>query len=70
MTDIDLQFLARQNERMLAEMTSFRDDMRVLTAMTIRVDHTLTLLLDEVRAIHTQIGHMGDRVRTLEDAKS
>lgn len=69
MTDIDLQFLARQNERMLAEMTSFRDDMRVLSAMTIRVDHTLSLLLDEVRAIHGQIGHMGDRVRKLEDAK-
>lgn len=69
MTDIDLQFLARQNERMLAEMTSFRDDMRVLSAMTIRVDHTLSLLLDEVRAIHSQIGHIGDRVRRLEDAK-
>lgn len=68
-TEINLEFISRQLERVLTDNASLRDDIRVLTAMMLRVDYTLTLLLDEVRAIHTQIGHMGDRVRTLEDAK-
>jgi hypothetical protein len=76
MAEVDLTFLARQGERILSEIemlrrdnTSFRDDMRVLTAMVLRQDGTLARLLDEVRAVHAQIDHMNDRVRKLEDAE-
>jgi hypothetical protein len=65
---VTLEFLARQMERMLTELASFRDDMAVLTAITLRVDGSMTALLQEVRAVHTQIGRMNDRIRKLEDA--
>jgi hypothetical protein len=68
MTEPDLSFLSRQIERVITEMASLRDDMRVLTAMVLRQDHTLTALLQEVREVHTQIGRMNDRIRKLEDA--
>jgi hypothetical protein len=51
MTDIDLNFLARQNERVLTELRGVRDDMRVLTAMVQRHDHWLANVLEELRAI-------------------
>jgi hypothetical protein len=40
MTDRDLNFLARQIERLINDVGSFRDDMRVLTAMMLRQDNT------------------------------
>ena len=61
---VTLDFLAAQIERALednartrSDMASFREDMQVLTAMVLRVDGTMSRLLDEVRA----------RVRKLED---
>jgi hypothetical protein len=58
MTDIVLAFIARQPERLTADVNSMRDDMR-LTATLIRQDGTLT-------ALHrsTQIA----RIRKLEEA--
>jgi phage-related minor tail protein len=70
---VDLNFVARQLERVLAEIGSVRDDMRVLTAMTLRVDHgqarmaqDIHLLTDEVRAMHQQHARFHDRLATLE----
>jgi hypothetical protein len=54
MTDPDLNFLARQVERLITDVGSLRDDMRVLTAMVLRQDHTLARLVEEVRAVHEQ----------------
>jgi ubiquinone biosynthesis protein UbiJ len=68
MTDPDLNFLARQVERLINDVGSLRDDMRVLTAMVLRQDHTLARLVEEVRAVHEQISRMNDRIRKLEDA--
>ena len=68
MTDADLNFLTRQNERILSEITSLRDDMAVLTAIVMRLDGSHAALLQETRATHTQIARMNERVRKLEDA--
>jgi hypothetical protein len=55
LADPDLNFLARQNERILTEIASLRDDMAVLTAMTMRLDGSHAALLQETRATHAQI---------------
>ena len=55
MTDepITLEFLARQQQRVLDEMGSMRDDMQVLTPMVMRLDGTVGLVLNELRAMHS-----------------
>jgi hypothetical protein len=52
LTEPDLNFLARQNERILTEIASLRDDMTVLTAMVMRLDGSHVALLQETRATH------------------
>jgi len=71
MTDepITLEFLARQQQRMLEEMASMRDDMQVLTAMVMRLDGTVGLVLTELRAMHSQHSRLANRVRRLEDQR-
>ena len=66
LTDPDLNFFARQNERILTEIASLRDNMTVLTAMVMRLDGSHAALLQETRATHAQITRMNDRVRKLE----
>jgi hypothetical protein len=66
LADPDLNFIARQNERMLAEIASLPDDMAVLTAMLMRLDGSHAALLQETRATHAQITRMNDRIRKLE----
>jgi chromosome segregation ATPase len=70
MTDADLNFLTRQNERLIAEVSSLRDDMSVQTAILMRLDGSQSALLQELRATHTQIARMNDRIRKLEDSGS
>jgi hypothetical protein len=50
---ITLEFLARQ-QRVLEEIGVMRDDMQVLTAMVMRLDGTVGLVLTELRAMHSQ----------------
>jgi len=66
LADPDLNFIARQNERILTEITSLRDDMAVLTAMVMRLDGSHAALLQETRATHAQIARMNDRIRKLD----
>lgn len=65
--EINLEFLARQMERVLTEVGSLRDDMSVLTALALRLDATMSGVQQELRATHTQIQRMNDRIRKLED---
>jgi hypothetical protein len=65
----DLSLLARQQRQILTELGSIRDDMAVLTAITLRQDATLTALLTEVRAMHSQHSRLATRVRDLEAAR-
>ena len=64
---VTLGFLARQQQRMLEEMASFRDDIQVLTAMVMRLDGTVGRLLTRVRAMHGQHQRLANRVRRLEE---
>jgi hypothetical protein len=73
---ITLQFLARQQQRLLdemgsmrGEMGSMRDDMQVLTAMVMRLDGTVGLVLTELRAMHSQHQRLANRVRRLEEER-
>jgi len=66
MADPDLNFLVHQNDRILTELGSLRDDMSVLTAMVMRLDGSHAALLHEMRATHAQIARMNDRIRKLE----
>jgi hypothetical protein len=65
-TNPDLGLIARQQRQILAELGSVRDDMNVLTAIAMRQDHTLSALLTEVRAMHSQHSRLANRVRALE----
>jgi len=70
MAEIDLTFLGRQIERLM-------DDNRVLTAMVMRVDGSLSRLeisqaelMAEMRAMHAKITRIDDRVSKLEEARA
>lgn len=64
---VTLDFLARQQARMLSELGSLRDDVAVLTAIANRQDGTLSGLLAELRAMHSQHARLERRVRALEE---
>ncbi len=51
----------------MSEIASLRDDAAVLTSIVLRLDGSMTAVLQEMRATHTQIARMNDRIRKLED---
>jgi hypothetical protein len=69
MTDVDLNFLARQNERILHDLADLRDELRVQGAMIMRLEGAVASLSEQVHGVHNQIGRINDRVRKLEDAQ-
>ncbi len=62
-----LEFLAGQQQRMLEEIGVVRDDIQVLTAMVMRLNGTVGLVLTELRAAHSQHQRLANRVRRLEE---
>jgi hypothetical protein len=66
---IDLSFIARQLERVIAEQASMRDEMRVQLAIIMRLDTTLAAVLHELRETHTQIARINDRILKLEEVQ-
>lgn len=64
---ITLEFLARQQQRVLDEVGVVRDDMQVLTAMVMRLDGTVGLVLTELRTMHSQHQRLANRVRRIEE---
>lgn len=68
MTDVPvtLEFLAKQQIRILSEIGILRDDMTVLSAIVRRMDATIGGLLEEIRAVHAQYARMDHRVSRLE----
>jgi septal ring factor EnvC (AmiA/AmiB activator) len=75
MAEPDLTFIAKQLERVLAELAGMRDEMLVLGARMgyversfERVEAAMTVLTLEVRANRNQLARMDDRLRNLEDA--
>ena len=67
MTDADINFLARQSERIMSEIASLRDDAAVLTSIVLRLDGSMAAVLQEMRAVHPQIARMNGCIRKLED---
>ena len=63
---VDLAYIGRSLQRLTVEVASLRDDMHVLTAIVQRLDNSHSRLLDEVRATHSQIARLANRVRELE----
>lgn len=62
---VTLEFLAEQQERILRELAAMRDDMRVLTALTMRVDNSYArldtshgMLLNEMREVRQELRAM------------
>ena len=63
---VTLEFLACQQDRMLADLASLRDDVNVLTAIVQRLENSHTRLLTEIRATYSQISRHGERLLRLE----
>ena len=64
----DMGLIGRQQRQLVTDMASLRDDLAVLTAIAMRQDGTLTAILSELRAMHSQHSRMANRVRELETA--
>jgi len=69
MADVDFNFLARQNERILYDLAGVGDELRVQGAMTLQLEWAVASLPEQVHVVHNQIGHINDRLRQLEDAR-
>ncbi|MGC2203010.1 MAG: hypothetical protein WA633_23080 [Stellaceae bacterium] len=66
---IDLAYVGRALQRLTDELASLREDMQVSTAIVQRLDNSHTRLLTEIRATHSQVSRLGDRVRRFETAE-
>ena len=72
--NITLEFIAAQQERVLAELhavradqAEFRDDLRVLTAIVLRHDNMLKDMLEQITAMVAQHRRFSDRLQRLEE---
>jgi hypothetical protein len=63
---VDIALLMRQQREILSEIRIMRDDMNVLAAIVQRMDGTLSGLVNEIRATHSQFSRMDRRVREPE----
>jgi hypothetical protein len=68
MTDnIDFNFLAEQSKRILQQVRSMRDELRVNSAMVQRCSNAITDQSETLNAIHHWMIGMNDRVSKLEN---
>jgi hypothetical protein len=51
----------------IADQEQMREDIRVLTAITLRHENTLNDMLTQIRAMVSQHQRFSDRLRRLED---
>lgn len=65
---IDLVFVVRKLDRLINDVAALKDDMNVLTSIVLRQDGSITALLTEIRALHSQMQRMNNRVSKLEAA--
>jgi hypothetical protein len=68
---VTLEYLAEQQRRMqrrmMADQRTIIDDINMLSAIVRRLDNTQGALLEEMRAIHSLLARVVDRVRALEE---
>jgi hypothetical protein len=67
---INLEFVAAQQRRILDEIASMRDDIKVLTAIVLRHEETLIRVLEQITAMVAQNARVVDRLRALDDRVS
>lgn len=63
---VDMTYIGRALERLISDVAGLKDDVAVLTAITMRLDGSHTALLTEIRATHAQVNRLGSRIRALE----
>jgi DNA anti-recombination protein RmuC len=64
---VDLEFLARQIERVINDVAGLKDDMMVVLARLDRIDATTHSLVTEVRAMHSRHDRLGRRLDRVEE---
>ena len=62
---VDLNFIARRLDQLGNDVANVRDDIVVLTAMVSRAESSVTSLVQEMRATHSQ-ARFDNRLRKLE----
>jgi hypothetical protein len=72
--NVTLEFLGAQMERTFAEQAktredigSLREDIRVLTAIVLRHDASLSAIIEQLHGMTAQFNRFNDRLRRLED---
>ena len=55
MAKVDLEFLARQIERVITDLATLKDDAMVVMARLDQIDATVQSLVVEVRAMHSRL---------------
>ena len=66
MAEQDLNFIDRRLDQLGNDVANTRDDIVVLTAMVSRVESSVTSLVQEMRATHSQMVRLDNRLRKLE----
>jgi hypothetical protein len=64
---VTLEFLAAQQRRILDEIASMRDDIKVLTAIVLRHEETLIRVLEQMTVMVAQNARIVDRLRALDE---
>jgi len=67
MTEVTLDFLARQFERVLDRLGAVEDQITVLTGITMRLEGQMAGLTVEIRGLASGLNRLEHRVRKLED---
>lgn len=62
MEQVDLNFIARQLERVIEEQARQRDDITVLTGITIRLEGSVQGLTTEIRGLRSKVDRMERRL--------
>ena len=66
---VDLAYVGQALQRLIGEVASLRDDMRVMSAIVQRLDNSQARMLEEMRAMHRQHSRFGERLRQLEEQR-
>jgi hypothetical protein len=64
---VSLEFLGAQIERVLAEQAAIREDLRVLTAIVMRHDASLSAIIHHLQGMTAQFQRFEMRLRRLEE---
>ena len=67
---VTLDFIGKQIERVIAEQSSMRDDLRVLTTIVLGLEGTLNGVLDQLHAMVSQHQRFDARLRRLEEQRT